>query len=281
MESCLFLDPPIRFQMSLGILSPPFRPLCSTEPLSPFRYSHRRPIGGMVMDRRSACFTLACLALLTFGTAIAAEPLIVVTGSGSAEIQPDRVTIEFSVLDRAKSAADASEASARRTQPILAALRNLGVPDSAVTSSGFAVQPTWDHKRGVRKDESMATHRLRIRVSEIRKAGAIVEAVLDKGADRIETVSFSVSNADSARESALAKAVREARDDAEVMAHAAGGRLGSLIEITTQGTAAPPRAYETRSMSATVSQSVLPSITPGPTIVTVTVLGRWTFSEKK
>lgn len=230
---------------------------------------------------RSSFIALACLTLFIPAHSTAAESVIVVTGSGSVEVQPDRVTVEFSVLNRAKSAADASEGSARRMEPILAGLRALGVPDTAVTSAGFAVQPTWDHKRGVRKDESTATHRMRVHVSEIRSAGAIVEAVLDKGADRIETVRFSVSSSDSARESALDQAVREARGDAEVMARAAGGRLGSLIEVTTQGTAAPPRTYESRAMMATVSQSILPSITPAPTVVSVTVLGRWAFIERK
>jgi len=226
---------------------------------------------------------LACLAmLLTGGSAQGAEPIIVVTGTGSAEIQPDRVTVEFTVLNRAKSAAEASEGSARRTQPILAALRALGVPDTAVTSAGFAVQPPWDPKRGTRKEnESVATHRIRVRVSEISTAGTIVETLLDAGADRIEAVNFTVSSIDSARAAALSGAVRQARGDAVVMARAAGGKLGSLIEVTTQGTAAPPRSYEVHSAMMSVTLPPSPSITPGPTIVTVTVLGRWAFVERK
>lgn len=229
----------------------------------------RAPLAGLVM-------------LLLAGGAGAAESVIVVTGTGSAEMQPDRVTIEFTVLDRARTAAEASEGNARQTQPILTALRALGVPDTAVTSAGFAVQPPWDPRRGTRKEnESVATHRLRVRVSEIRTAGAIVETLLDSGADRIEIVSFSVSRTDSAREAALSQAVEQARGDAEVMARAAGGSLGPCIEVTTQGTAAPPRAHEVRAMSLVASPSIPPSITPGPTLISVTVLGRWMFVERK
>jgi uncharacterized protein YggE len=226
---------------------------------------------------------LAGLAQLAFiSTALAAGPLIVVTGSGSAEMQPDRVTIEFSVINRARSAAEASTANAQRTRPILDALRSLGIPDSAVTSAGFAVQPPYDYRRGTRKEnESMATHRLRVRIAEIRNAGAIVETVLDKGADRIEVVSFSVSNPDSGREAAIRQAVEQARGDAEVMARAAGGKLGPLVEVTTQGTAAPPRILEGRYAMLSASSTTLPSITPGPITVTVTVLGRWGYAERK
>lgn len=212
-----------------------------------------------------------------------AEPVIVVTGSGSVEVQPDRVTIEFTVQNRSRSAADASDENARRTRPILEALRRMGVPDTAVTSAGFGVQPGWDPRTGARKEnQSIATHRVRVRVSDIRSAGSIVETVLDRGADRIESVSFTVSDIDSAREAAISHAVAQARGDAEVMARAAGGQLGRLIEVTTQGTAVPPRAYELR--AGYISSSVSggggpPSITPGPTVVSVTVLGRWGFAE--
>jgi uncharacterized protein YggE len=237
---------------------------------------------------RNPAFGVALVGLMTLiapGSAAAAEstagPLIVVTGRGAAEVQPDRVTIEFTVVNRAKSAAEASDENTRRTKPILSALHVLGVPDSAVTSAGFAVQPSWDYKRGIRKEnESAATHRIRVRVSEIRAAGSIVETILDNGADRIESVSFTVSSLDSARQAALTLAVREARGDAEIMARAAGGELGPLIEVTTQGTAAPPRAEIRAGMSTAVASSV-PSITPGPTTVSVTVLGRWAFVGRK
>jgi hypothetical protein len=215
-----------------------------------------------------------------WGTA-SAEPIIVVTGSGSAEVPPDRVTVEFTVQNRSRTAAEASEENVRKTRPILEALHRLGVPDTAVTSAGFAVQPPWDPRRGGRKqNESQATHRVRVKVREIRSAGSIVEAVLDSGADQVESVSFTVSDIDSAREAAISEAVAQARGDAEVMARAAGGQLGPLIEVTTQGTAAPPRAYSSQSM-VVAGASAQPSITPGPTRVTVTVLGRWGFVEGK
>jgi uncharacterized protein len=222
-----------------------------------------------------------CAVILIGGTA-SAEPVIVVTGSGSADVPPDRVTIEFTVQNRSRTAAEASDENTRRTRPILGALHRLGVPDTAVTSAGFAVQPTWDPRTGARKEnQSVAIHRVRVRVNDIRSAGSIVEAVLDSGADRIESVSFTVSDIDSAREAAISDAVRQARGDAEVMARAAGGKLGRLIEVTTQGTAVPPRAYDLHAgyVSSSASSAGPPSITPGPTRVTVTVLGRWEFAE--
>src|SRR5258705_12366057 len=88
---------------------------------------------------------------LIWGTA-SAEPVIVVTGSGSTEVPPDRVTIEFLVQNKSRTAAEASDENARKTRPILEALRRMGVPDTAGTSAGFAVQPPWNSRTGARKE---------------------------------------------------------------------------------------------------------------------------------
>jgi uncharacterized protein YggE len=193
----------------------------------------------------SWCVTLAALAAgFTSGQAAAEESVIVVTGSGAAEVRPNLVTIEFFVVTRARSAAEASQLNASRTNSILAALRSMGIPDTATTSIGYAVQPSWDPKRGTHKErESTATHRI-----------------------------------DSVREAALTEAVEQARRGAESMARAAGGDLGTLIEVTTQWQSAPPPTPRGLfRLELPVNLPSGPAITPGPMVVTASVLGRWAF----
>jgi uncharacterized protein YggE len=232
----------------------------------------------------SWCVTLAALAAgFTSGQAAAEESVIVVTGSGAAEVRPNLVTIEFFVVTRARSAAEASQLNASRTNSILAALRSMGIPDTATTSIGYAVQPSWDPKRGTQKErESTATHRMRVRIAEIRTVGAIVESVLDGGADRVESIAFSASSIDSVRDAALTEAVEQARRGAESMARAAGGDLGTLIEVTTQWQSAPPPTPRGLfRLELPVNLSTAAAITPGPMVITASVLGRWTFADRR
>jgi uncharacterized protein YggE len=208
----------------------------------------------------SWCVTLAALAAgFTSGQAAAEESVIVVTGSGAAEVRPNLVTIEFFVVTRARSAAEASQLNASRTNSILAALRSMGIPDTATTSIGYAVQPSWDPKRGTQKErESTATHRMR--------------------ADRVELIAFSASSIDSVRDAALTEAVEQARRGAESMARAAGGDLGTLIEVTTQWQSAPPPTPRGLfRLELPVNLSTAAAITPGPMVITASVLGRWAF----
>ena len=63
--------------------------------------------------------------------------------------------------------------------------------------------------------------------------GRVIDAALAKGANEISSLQFFSSKADSARSVALAAAVADAKAQAEVMARAAGGSLGQLLELNT------------------------------------------------
>jgi uncharacterized protein YggE len=67
--------------------------------------------------------------------------------------------------------------------------------------------------------------------------------------------------------------VVNARARAEVLAGAAQGRLGTMLELTTQvneGTFGRAQAYASRLEQMT-------TITPGELTISATVLGRWRF----
>ena len=77
------------------------------------------------------------------------------------------------------------------------------------------------------------TNTVRADVRRIDDVGKLIDAALAKGANEISSLQFYSSKADSARRAALAAAVADARADAEVLARAAGGTLGALVELST------------------------------------------------
>ena len=62
--------------------------------------------------------------------------------------------------------------------------------------------------------------------------GRAIDAAVQAGADEVQSITFSSSRYEALRQQALAVAVGNARRDAEIMARAAGGRLGQLIEVS-------------------------------------------------
>ncbi|MEO5511070.1 MAG: SIMPL domain-containing protein, partial [Longimicrobiales bacterium] len=81
------------------------------------------------------------------------------------------------------------------------------------------------------------------------------------------------------RRMAISAAVGSARADAEAMARAAGGTLGELLELSTNGPTVPPRPmYDMAVRASAKGMQVEPTpVNPGQQTVTVYVNARWKF----
>lgn len=207
------------------------------------------------------------------------EPVITVSGFSSIQAQPDRVNVDISVSDHAKTSQEAAEKSGERAAKIRTALRHLGIPDTAITTGNLEVQPAWDHKRGTPvRNLFYAKYHIVVNVREIQTAASIVKTGLDSGADMIEGVTFSASNTDSVRQAALAQAVAQAQRNAETIARAAGGALGPMLQADTQEPYGP--AQTCGPMFRIAPGIPVPvSIPAGSVPVNARVTTRWRFDH--
>jgi uncharacterized protein YggE len=114
-----------------------------------------------------------------------------------------------------------------------------------------------------------------VNVWDLTTVPAVIEASLAAGATDLTGLHFGASDEREARDEALRKAVAEARRDAEIIASAAGGVVGSLIEVSTQ--ASPIRPARTMEYATVGARG--PQITPSGITVSAHVTVRWAFVE--
>lgn len=209
-------------------------------------------------------------------------PQIVATGHGESKIAPDRATIMVAVETRAKTAVEAGQMNARKLKAVQDTLIRLGVPRDQMSTVNYSVMPDWRYEeRTQRLVGYVASNTLRIEIRKLDQVGQIIDASLKAGANNINSVEFTASMIDSARRVAIAKAVTQARGDAEAMARAAGGSLGSLLELTTQDMGPRPMMdMQMRTMAPARAESVETPITPGLQTVMATVFARWQFVNR-
>jgi len=185
------------------------------------------------------------------------------------------------VQTRAATAAAAGSENARRTTAVLDALGKLGLPKSQLSTEGYTVYPETQYDQNGRAPKVtgyVVTNTVRAETHRPEQAGAIVDAALGAGANMINGLSFYASSIDAPRREAIAAAVASARADAEAMAMAAGGSLGSVIELSTQGPTAPPRPMYDMAMVSRKSEAAVPTpVNPGEQTVSVYVNARWQF----
>lgn len=209
-------------------------------------------------------------------------PQLVTIAQGEAKVTPDRATIEISVQTRASTAAAAGSENARKQTTVIAALRRTGLTPDQISTTGYNLYPEMQYDREgqqPRVSGYVAMNTVRVELHRIEQAGQVIDAVLAAGANMISSLNFYASNADSARQVAIASAVTKARADAEAMARAAGGSVGGVLEISIMESGSPVPLF--REMAAQARSADSTPINPGLQTVTVTISARWAYLSAK
>ena len=217
-------------------------------------------------------------------SAAAVVPSIVTSGTAEAKVTPDRAAVMVNVQTRAATAAAAASENARRTTAVLDALGKLGLPKSQLSTEGYSVQPemVYGSNQAPRVTGYVVTNTVRAETQRPEQVGAMIDASLGAGANVINGLSFYASSIDAPRRMAIADAVANARAEAEAMARAAGGSLGTLIELSTQGPVVPPRPMYDMAMMARKVEAAAPTpVNPGDQTINVYVNARWQFVPAK
>ena len=206
-------------------------------------------------------------------------PQIVVSATGEVRVSPDRATISIGVQSRATTAAAASAQNSQKQRAVIDAIKARGIPAEQITTSNFNVIPETRYDRegqaAPRTTSYLVINAVTVELKRVDQAGPVIDASLAAGANQINSLSFGVQNADSARRAALALAMAKARADAETIARAAGGSLGSLIEATAMDVGMPRPIYM-RAEAAMAQDKSVP-VEPGQETIAAGVNARWQF----
>jgi len=168
-------------------------------------------------------------------------------GNGKISVTPDTMTITLGVETRDPSAKVALGKNNDRTNALLKVLKANGVADKDLQTVDLGINPTWDD-HGNRITGYQVTNTVRATFHDIRKAGGVIDAAAAAVGDdvRLNGVVFSLGDDTVARATARAKAVTQARAQAEQIAKAAGvelARVRTITEAPPQSTQYPQPAY--------------------------------------
>ena len=207
-------------------------------------------------------------------------PQIAVSGVGETRVTPDRAIINIGVYSRATTAAVAARENARKQQAIIDTLRALGIPREQIATTQFNVSPEMRHSPQTGRNEITGyavNNTVRVEIRQLDQVASAIDASLAKGANQINSLDFIVFNVDEPRRRALAQAIERARADAETMARAAGGSLGTLLELSTGYTPVPIARRDMMMAARAQAAEVATPIEVGEEMVRAVVTARWQF----
>ncbi|HVX79357.1 MAG TPA: SIMPL domain-containing protein [Bradyrhizobium sp.] len=226
----------------------------------------------------------AILAALVAGTLLTAPalaesdfpPSISVSGEATISAPPDRAEIEAGTTTDARTAREAAEANNTAMAKVLVALKGTGIEDRDVQTSRLSLQPQYapNHNpptvTGYR-----ASNQVTVRLHDISKVAATIDALVSAGATDIGGINFTVSNASKLLDDARAQAIADARRKAEIYAKATGVTLGAPISIS-EGGAAPMPMFRAKMVGAPMAAT---PVAPGQETLSVTVNVSWAIKQ--
>lgn len=167
----------------------------------------------------------------------ATRPMITVTGTGTVEATPDIATLSIGVTTQGETAAAALSANTAQLEAVMARLTAAGIEARDMQTSNLSLNPNWtgydnSSTTGPTIAGYVATNMLTIRVRQLDGLGAVLDAAVADGANTLNGLSFGLADPAPALDEARKEAVAEARARAELLATAAGVKLGRIISIS-------------------------------------------------
>jgi uncharacterized protein YggE len=181
----------------------------------------------------------------------ACNKTLAVSGNGIVKATPDEAHVMIAVVSEAVTAQEAAAMNSANMTNIFAELKAAGIAE--VKTRQYSIEPiyTWIEEETLRGKEQKSViigYRATNVIEAVTKpddAGKAIDAAIRGGSNRIDSISFQLSEAlqESAYSDALRKAVNNAESKADVVAESMGIARIYPIEISVEEFYAPVVRY--------------------------------------
>lgn len=199
------------------------------------------------------------------------EPsLVSVVGHGVVHGEPDVASLELGVTVTEADVRDAVGQLDSRIAAVMAAVRSKGVAEQDIRTTSFNVWREERYPQGSSdsKPTYRAHHMLNIELKDAERAGEVLAAAVEAGANSIGGISFGIADSRELERQAREAAVTNARRKAQEFAEAAGVALGAPVSIEELSSSNGPRPMFEGAAASVMSES---QVAPGRLSVEVRV----------
>ena len=171
-----------------------------------------------------------------------------VNGTGQVTAEPDVGLITVGVETQAEEAGAALSQNSEQMQAVVDALTKASVPAENIQTQQVQLSPRYAEQRSTEPNAPArqevvgytATNIVEVRVEALDTVGDLLDAAVTAGANRVQGISFEISNPGDVVRQAREAAWQDAKDKAEHLAGLAGVTLGGVVTINeTSGSPVP------------------------------------------
>jgi uncharacterized protein len=174
-------------------------------------------------------------------TTLSGARVIEVSGSSEVQAAPDLATLEIAIETHAATADHAAGLNGALAGKVHDALASKLSNKGTMWTGGYSLFPeyTEPHEGKPIVSGYRAENSITVQTSELGIVGPLIDAAIGAGANRINSLNYSLRADSKARSEAIAKAARNAQTQASALADALGVKLGPLIRASTESIVRP------------------------------------------
>lgn len=200
-----------------------------------------------------------------------------VSGTGSVSVEADNATIILSVITKGKDVAATSAENAGKMAAVQDAIVSAGIEKDCITTENFSIyqESRYDQRLGASvPGDYRVTNQIKIAVRRISMISEVIDLSLKSGANQLSSLSYGITDTETARKQARTLAIQQAREAASQLALASGARLGRALSISERPNNAYPRTVMMKSTAGDALMAEDASSTPvsgGSSTITISV----------
>lgn len=223
---------------------------------------------------------------------------ITVSGEGKVYAKPDVALVSFGVTSQAATVADATKIGTDKMNAVIESVKSLGIDEKDIQTTNYSLTPVYDNyyaaptlvptggglavssigsstimRTGTTLTGYKLEQNIQVKIRDFTKIGDVLSKSTANGANLVGNLQFTIDNPEQFREQARAKAIAQAKGNAQNLSKESGVRLGKIINVYENYTY--PMAYSSNAklgMGGGVAESApIPTIQPGQQEIDVTI----------
>lgn len=157
------------------------------------------------------------------------------TGEGKVVVVPDQASVSMGVQEVGYNLKQVQEAVNKKMTSLSIALKEMGIDDKDIKTTGYNYYPDWENKNQYRAYATVS-----VVVRELDKVSNVMDLVGTLGLDNVQGPTFGLSDelTNKSVKEARGLAIEKAKTKAEELAGLAGMKLGRIVNIV-EGTTKP------------------------------------------
>lgn len=165
--------------------------------------------------------------------------VLTVSETGEVEAKPDLAIIIFSVVNEAKTAAEATNDNSAAMNNVIETIKKAGIDSKDLKTLAFNISPRYEYpsNKNYYSGERVlveyeAANQLEVKIRDLSKIGIIIESATTAGSNEVASLQMVIENKDSLKAQARERAIIKAREKAQSITSSLGIKLGKVINFS-------------------------------------------------